>query len=75
MFNGTGLLCFVPVIEFLLGILSTAVSFLINKGLLPLIAVFVQPAKVLFLNNAVNHGIMIPLGVEQAAEAGKSLLL
>ena len=61
-------------VEFLLGILSTAVDFLINKGLLPLIAVFVQPAKVLFLNNAVNHGIMIPLGVEQAAEAGKSLL-
>ena len=69
-----GFFAFVPVIEFLLGILSTAVDFLINKGLLPLIAVFVQPAKVLFLNNAVNHGIMIPLGVEQAAEAGKSLL-
>lgn len=69
-----GFFAFVPVIEFLLGILSTAVDFLIHKGLLPLLAIFVQPAKVLFLNNAVNHGIMIPLGVEQAAEAGKSLL-
>ena len=37
-------------------------------------ALLVQPAKVLFLNNAVNHGIMIPLGIEQVAQAGKSVL-
>ncbi len=28
----------------------------------------------LFLNNAINHGVLSPLGVEQAAEAGKSIM-
>lgn len=69
-----GYLGIVPIIEFLIGILSTGVSGLLDRGLLPLMALFVQPAKVLFLNNAVNHGIMIPLGIEQATQAGKSLL-
>ncbi|OTO15235.1 MULTISPECIES: PTS mannitol transporter subunit IICB [Enterococcus] len=69
-----GYLGIVPIIEFLIGILSGGVSALLSRGLLPLMALFVQPAKVLFLNNAVNHGIMIPLGIEQATQAGKSLL-
>lgn len=69
-----GFFAFVPVIEGLIGIFSVAISALIDRGLLPFLAFFVQPGKVLFLNNAINHGIMIPLGIEQAAEAGKSLL-
>ena len=27
-----------------------------------------------FLNNAINHGIFTPIGIEQAAEAGKSIM-
>ena len=69
-----GLYAFVPIIEGLIGLFSKAINVLIGKGLLPLMAFFVQPGKVLFLNNAINHGIMIPLGVEQAAQTGKSLL-
>lgn len=64
----------VPVIELLIGILAGGVSFLIERSILPLLAIFVQPGKVLFLNNAINHGIMEPLAIEQAAQAGKSLL-
>lgn len=64
----------VPVIEFLLGILNGGVTFLLNHSILPLLGIFVQPGKVLFLNNAINHGIMEPLGLQQAAETGKSLL-
>lgn len=44
------------------------------RNLIPLTSIFVQPAQVLFLNNAVNHGIMIPLGTQQVLETGKSLL-
>ncbi len=44
-----------------------------NAGVFPLIGVFVEPAKVLFLNNAINHGIFTPLGAEQVAQAGKSI--
>lgn len=69
-----GFFAFVPVIEGLIGILTTGVNFLIQRGLLPFLSVLIQPGKVLFLNNAINHGIMIPIGTEQAAEAGKSLL-
>ncbi|WP_029946673.1 PTS transporter subunit EIIC, partial [Bacillus subtilis] len=42
--------------------------------LLPVASVFVEPAKVLFLNNAINHGILSPIGIEQASQTGKSIL-
>ena len=45
-----------------------------QNSLLPLVAVFIEPAKVLFLNNAINHGIFTPLATAQAAEAGKSIM-
>jgi mannitol PTS system EIICBA or EIICB component len=50
-----------------------AVDFLIDNTLLPLTSVIVEPAKVLFLNNAINHGVLAPLGVAEAAESGKAI--
>lgn len=50
------------------------VQFLVNNGLLPLTSIFIEPAKVLFLNNAINHGVLTPLGVQQSLEQGKSIL-
>lgn len=44
-----------------------------DAGLLPLIAIVIEPGKILFLNNAINHGILGPLGVQQVTEMGKSL--
>lgn len=63
-----------PVMTGFLSVLSAGVALLINNSLLPLVAIFVEPAKVLFLNNAINHGIFTPIGVEQAVEAGKSIM-
>lgn len=63
-----------PVMSALLAVLSTGVNVLIQNSLLPLVAVFIEPAKVLFLNNAINHGIFTPLATAQAAEAGKSIM-
>ena len=54
--------------------LKGGVQVLVNHNLLPLAAIFIEPAKVLFLNNAINHGIFTPIGIEQAAEAGKSIM-
>ncbi|GIF67893.1 hypothetical protein Ais01nite_59280 [Asanoa ishikariensis] len=51
-----------------------AVNWLVDRNLLPLASVLVEPAKVLFLNNAINHGVFGPLGVAEAAETGKSVL-
>lgn len=69
-----GFFVLVPIIESLIGTFSVAINALIDRGLLPFLALFVQPGKVLFLNNAINYGIMIPLGIEQVAETGNSLL-
>ena len=63
-----------PVMTAILTVLAGGVTLLINHGLLPLVAIFVEPAKVLFLNNAINHGIFTPIGVEQAVETGKSIM-
>ncbi len=54
-------------------VLSAGVAFFVQHGLLPLTSIFVEPGKILFLNNAINHGIFTPLGVEQASAAGKSI--
>ncbi|GAA3768554.1 hypothetical protein GCM10022240_21260 [Microbacterium kribbense] len=59
----------------LMNVLSAAVNWLIATHLLPLTSILIEPAKVLFLNNAVNHGVLTPLGLEQAAgPAHKSVL-
>lgn len=63
-----------PVVEGLNKALAAGVEVIVGAGLLPLASIFVEPAKVLFLNNAINHGILSPIGAEQAAEAGKSIL-
>jgi PTS system mannitol-specific IIC component len=63
-----------PVMSAILAVLSLGVSFLIEHALLPFVSVFLEPAKVLFLNNAINHGIFTPIATEQAMEAGKSIL-
>lgn len=63
-----------PIMSAILSVLSAGVAFLVNHSLLPLVSVFLEPAKVLFLNNAINHGVFTPIGAEQVAEAGKSIM-
>ena len=63
-----------PVCVGLTVILEKGVGILVDNGLLPLTAILVEPAKVLFLNNAINHGVFTPIGTAEALEAGKSIL-
>ena len=63
-----------PIITSISNTLGAAVDFIVALGLLPLVSIIVEPAKVLFLNNAINHGILAPLAIDQAQEAGKSIL-
>ena len=63
-----------PVMSAIMTVLTAGATVLVNNNLLPLAAIVVEPAKVLFLNNAINHGIFTPLGVDQVAEAGKSIM-
>lgn len=63
-----------PAMSGILAVMSAGVNALVQNELLPLVAVFIEPAKVLFLNNAINHGIFTPLATAQAAETGKSIM-
>ena len=63
-----------PFMSTVLAVLTAGVNVLVKAKLIPLAAIFIEPAKVLFLNNAINHGIFTPIGIEQAKEAGKSIM-
>ncbi|MEY3971747.1 MAG: mannitol-specific PTS transporter subunit IIC [Aquiluna sp.] len=63
-----------PTVNALSDVLGAGVQTLIDTGLLPLASILVEPAKILFLNNAINHGVLAPIGVVQAEEMGKSIM-
>ena len=62
-----------PAVTAISEVLGAGVKFLVDSSLLPLASILVEPAKVLFLNNAINFGVLAPLGVVEAAETGKSI--
>lgn len=62
-----------PAVEVLSKLLAAGVNFMVAHEMLPLASIFVEPAKILFLNNAINHGIFSPLGIQQSHDLGKSI--
>ncbi len=62
-----------PVVEAFSKLVSSGVAVLVKLHLLPLVSLFIEPGKILFLNNAINHGILTPLGTEQSKQLGKSV--
>tara|TARA_B100001057_G_scaffold431669_1_gene459310 strand:+ start:100 stop:1992 length:1893 start_codon:yes stop_codon:yes gene_type:complete len=62
-----------PAVKILSGGLAAGVNAMVEAGALPLASIFVEPAKILFLNNAINHGIFSPLGIQQSEEIGRSI--
>jgi len=69
-----GYFAFGPAVGGISRALGNGVDWLIAHSLLPLAGIIIEPAKVLFLNNAINHGVLTPLGVNQVAQNGKSIL-
>ncbi|MDO4943203.1 MAG: PTS mannitol transporter subunit IICB [Lachnospiraceae bacterium] len=63
-----------PLMEAITAVLTAGVNIIIDHNAIPFASIFIEPAKVLFLNNAINHGILSPIGMAQAAEVGKSIL-
>ncbi|MGP4040939.1 PTS mannitol transporter subunit IICBA [Gracilibacillus sp. D59] len=63
-----------PAVNGFTQLLVAGVDWLIGAGLLPLTSIFIEPGKILFLNNAINHGILSPIGLEQARSTGQSIL-
>ncbi|WP_340371924.1 PTS mannitol transporter subunit IICBA [Peribacillus sp. FSL E2-0218] len=63
-----------PAVVVFTGWLVAGVDWLVGTGLLPLTSILIEPAKVLFLNNAINHGVLSPIALEQAKQTGSSIL-
>ena len=69
-----GFMVVTPIFSGITHVLTIGVNYLISHNILPFAPIFVVPGQVLFLNNAINHGIFTPLAIEQAAHTGKSIL-
>jgi PTS system mannitol-specific IIC component len=69
-----GFFAFGPIIDGISKGLGNGVNWLVDHSVLPLASILIEPAKILFLNNAVNHGVLTPLGIQQSAAHGKSIL-
>jgi mannitol PTS system EIICBA or EIICB component len=69
-----GMFVLAPPLLWVIDRLGEAVNWLVDNNVLPFTSVVIEPAKVLFLNNAINHGVLTPLGIDQAQQAGKSVL-
>ncbi|HLU22798.1 MAG TPA: PTS mannitol transporter subunit IICBA [Bacillaceae bacterium] len=63
-----------PGVSVLTGWLVTGVEWMLGIGVLPLTSILIEPAKILFLNNAINHGVLSPIGIEQVKQTGESIL-
>src|SRR5699024_9059461 len=65
---------FVPIVSWLTQALGGLVDIIVDAGLLPIASIVIEPAKLLFLNNAINHGVLTPLASEEVREVGRSIL-
>jgi PTS system mannitol-specific IIC component len=63
-----------PIVSGITNVLGAGVGWLVDNSLLPLASLLIEPAKILFMNNAINFGVLAPLGVVEAEETGKSIL-
>ena len=63
-----------PVVRTVSDWFGNGVEYLVDHHLIPLSSIIIEPAKVLFLNNAINHGVLGPLGVTEAADKGESIM-
>lgn len=63
-----------PTIVDISQMLMMGISYLVKHRLIFLLSFLIEPIKVLFLNNSIHHGILLPLAMQQAEQAGDSIL-
>ena len=68
-----GVIVIGPILETFSNGLGNFVNGVITAGLLPLADIPIEVGKVLFLNNAINHGVLAPLGAAEAAQNGRAI--
>ncbi|AHG59834.1 Mtla [Buchnera aphidicola str. G002 (Myzus persicae)] len=62
-----------PFIEWISHVLESLIKVIVSQNLLPFISIVIEPAKIFFLNNAINHGIFSPLGIQDASDNHRSI--
>lgn len=62
-----------PIIVLINNGMTAGIEALVSTGLLPLLAIINEPAKVLFLNNVIDQGVYFPLGMQETLAFGKSM--
>lgn len=67
-------LLLVPALQVMDGVLGRMLAFMVERGWIPWASIVIEPMKILFLNNWINHGFLVPIGLEQARETGYSML-
>ena len=65
---------FAPVIALWMRVLMEGINYLIGRNLICFLSFIIEPGKIFFLNNSINHGVLVPLGMQQAEQFGSSLL-
>lgn len=63
-----------PSAQMLTAAMAAGCTAMIDAGMLPLVHLLIEPGKILFLNNAIQHGVLNPIAVEQVYDHGKSIL-
>lgn len=69
-----GMIVITPLISSVSQMISQAILWLTEMKMLTLAHVLLEPLKVLFFNNIINHGILTPLGIEFAQQENSSIL-
>lgn len=69
-----GLFVIGNLVSILIEFVNTFIVRITNTIALPLLAIFIEPMKVMFLNNAINHGVIDFIAIDQVNRTGKSIL-
>lgn len=62
-----------PAMMAVVKVFMTGINWLVERNLLCFVSAVIEPAKVFFLNNCINHGILLPLAVQQTEAVGSSI--
>ena len=70
----TAIFLIAPVINWLMQASAILILWFIDLKLLPAVSLVIEPLKVFFFNNTINHGVLTPLGLSMVEKTGQSVL-
>lgn len=74
LFSAADIYLILPLLKQTAALFFSWISFLTRCNMTACLSFFIEPAKVFFLNNVVNHMMLVPAGMEQIQETGSTIL-